>query len=309
MKMIIITLLVAFCLNTSAQTIDEEQVAIGNLKGTLTTPVKKTKKAVLMISGSGPTDRDGNSALGFINNGLKMVSEELTIAGYAVLRYDKRGIASSKEMVSNPSEQVFDDFVADAKDWVNFLSERGYSKIIIAGHSQGSLVGMLAAQQSENVVGFVSIAGLAEDAGTAIVRQLKSQSIEMAEGAQIKIDSIRMGYEVTRYNPLLISLFGPHIQGFLKSYIRYTPVDEIKKLNIPVLIINGTTDMQVGVDQAKALKEAYPAAELAIIENMNHVLKNVPDENPQANMATYSNPELPLSEGLITSITSFIKKL
>ncbi|MEP0985513.1 alpha/beta fold hydrolase [Ekhidna sp.] len=308
MKALLTITLIAICSLTIAQDFTEKQVEIGGLKGTLSTPNKKTKTAILLIAGSGPTDRNGNSAMGFVNNSLKMVSENLASAGYAVLRYDKRGIAESKKAVENPATIRFDQFVDDARSWLNFLKNEGYKKLIIAGHSQGSLVGMLAAQNNENVKAFISISGLSENAGDAIVRQLGAQSEELAMDARINIDSMKAGYSVNKYSPYLISLFGPAIQPFLKSYMAYTPNDEIKKLSIPILLVNGSTDIQVGIDQAQSLKESYPDAELIILEGMNHILKDAPLD-PGANMATYNNPDLPLSDGLMSGIISFIQKL
>ena len=89
----------------------------------------------------------------------------------------------------------------------------------------------------------------------------------------------------------------------------YNPSEEIKKLNIPILIVNGTTDLQVDEDQAKKLKEAYPEAELMIIDNMNHVLKDVTEDDITSNMATYNNPDLQLSDGLMEVMIGFVKSV
>ena len=308
MKKTLTALLLLMAIALYSQSFSEEQVSIGELKGTMTIPSTATSTAILIISGSGPTDRDGNSALGLNNNSLKMVAEAFTAAGYASLRFDKRGIAESRAAVTDQTSVRFNDFVEDARNWINLLAEKGYENIIIAGHSQGSLVGMLAAQDNEKVVAFISIAGLSDDAGNAIVRQLEAQSPVLAEDARINMDSIKAGYTVTKYNPYLISIFGPIIQPFLKSYIAYTPTEEIKKLSIPIMIVNGTTDLQIGIEQANQLKEAYPQSELLIIEGMNHVLKDAPMDMV-ANSATYNKPELPLSKGLMAGMLAFIKKL
>lgn len=308
MKTLFTLICLFIILSATGQQFTEKEVEMDKLKGTLSIPESKTNTAILLIAGSGPTDRNGNNALGFTNNSLKMAAHELSKTGYAVLRTDKRGIAASKEAVEDPTNLRFEHLVEDAKSWINFLNQEGYKKLIIAGHSQGSLVGMMAAQDNENVVGFISLAGLAEDAGEAIVRQLGAQSPVLAEDARVNIDSMKAGYTVKKFNPYLISLFGPAIQPFLKSYISYSPAEEIKKLDIPVLIINGTTDIQIEVSQADSLKKAYPKADLLIIEGMNHVLKDAPAD-PAANMATYNNPELPLSDDLMTGMITFIKKL
>ncbi|WP_425392632.1 alpha/beta hydrolase [Ekhidna sp.] len=309
MKRLIIPLIFFLSLSTTAQQPNEKQVEIGDLKGTLTTPKIKTDTAILIIAGSGPTDRNGNSAMGLNNNSLKMLATELTQAGYAVLRYDKRGIAESSEAVSDQQDLRFEHFVEDAVRWLSKLKEEGYNKLIVAGHSQGSLVGMLAAQNAEDVIAFISISGLSEDAGEAIVRQLGSQSPALAEDARINIDSMKAGHTVKKFNPYLISIFGPAIQPFLKSYISYNPTEELKKLGVPVLLINGTKDLQIGVDQAEALKDAYPNANLLIIEDMNHVLKSIASDDVALNAAAYNNPELPLSENLVSGIVQFIQNL
>ena len=292
----------------SAQEYTEEEVAMGDLRGTISVPKKKSRTAVLMISGSGPTDRDGNSKLGYENNSLKLVAQRIADQGVAVLRFDKRGIAGSQKAVSDPLALRFDDFVNDAKNWLDLLAGRGYKKLVVIGHSQGSLTGMLAARDNKRVKGFISIAGLADDAGVAIIEQLGRQAPILKDEAKVALDSLRAGHTVNKVNPFLTSLFGPQIQGFLKSYIQYTPKAEITKLTIPVLIINGTTDIQVGVENAEALQQAYPNSKLEIIEGMNHVLKIAPSD-PAANIATYNDPDLPLAGGLMEVILSFIKTL
>lgn len=307
-KLHLLSIAIILCFGSTAQKFISEEVAIDELKGTLTIPKKKTKTAILMISGSGPTDRDGNSAMGLSNNSLKMVSEELTLAGFAVLRFDKRGIAESAKAINNPRELRFEDLIDDTKEWLNLLSEKGYQNLIVIGHSQGSLVGMVASQNNDKVKAFISIAGSGTDVGTILLEQLGKQAPILVHEAKVTLDSIKSGHTVNKVNPFLVSLFGPQIQDFIRSYVMYDPSKEITKLDIPVLIINGTTDIQVGVDQANMLKKAYPNALLQIIEGMNHVLKDAPAEMA-ANMATYNNPTLPLSDGLMDSILSFIKKI
>lgn len=307
-KIYLLTAAIIFTLGLSAQKFTNEEVSIDQLKGTLSIPKKKTNTAIMLISGSGPTDRDGNSAMGLNNNSLKMVAEQLSIAGFAVLRFDKRGIAESNKAITDPTELRFENFIEDATNWLKFLNERGYQNLIVAGHSQGSLVGMIASQNNEKVKAFISLAGISVDVGTILLEQLNKQAPVLVPEATIALDSLRAGHTLNKVNPFLASLFGPQIQGFIRSYIAYSPSQEIKKMNIPVLIVNGTTDIQVGVDQAEKLKEAYPNAQLLIIEGMNHILKDAPAEMA-ANMATYNNPELPLSVGLMDGILSFIKTL
>ncbi|MBU3099718.1 MULTISPECIES: alpha/beta fold hydrolase [Clostridium] len=86
----------------------------------------------------------------------------------------------------------------------------------------------------------------------------------------------------------------------------YDPAVKINKLNIPVLIIQGSTDLQVTVDDAMILKNSNPDAVLKIIDGMNHILKDAPIEQ-EKNLKTYSNPKLPLSSMFKESLINFMK--
>jgi fermentation-respiration switch protein FrsA (DUF1100 family) len=119
------------------------------------------------------------------------------------------------------------------------------------------------------------------------------------------LDSLRSGKTVSKVNPVLLSLYRPSVQPYLISWIKYDPAVEIRKLMIPVMIVQGTTDIQTSLEDAKLLSAAKPDAKLMIIENMNHILKES-EADRQKNIATYSNPELPLKQGLVEALTSFI---
>ncbi|WP_197088647.1 alpha/beta hydrolase [Rufibacter radiotolerans] len=121
----------------------------GNLKGTLLSPAgAKKMPVVLLISGSGPTDRDGNNPA-MKNNSLKMVAEGLQAQGIASLRYDKRGIAESKAAGISEADLRFDQYAQDATAWAQKLKQdKRLSKVIILGHSEGSLIGMIAAREA-----------------------------------------------------------------------------------------------------------------------------------------------------------------
>ena len=200
----------------------------------------------------------------------------------------------------------FGNYVDDAEGFIKQLKKDSrFSKVIIAGHSEGSLVGMIAAQK-EKVAGFISISGASERVDKVIEQQLHAQSADLEDKATVILDSLKRGLLVKNVDPMLSNLFSPAIQPYMISWLKYEPKQEIKKLTIPVLILQGTTDMQVGVAEARELKKAYPKATLKIIEGMNHPLKQAPADREQ-NAATYINPKLPLSPGLMTSIVNFIE--
>lgn len=264
---------------------------------------------VLVIAGSGPTDRNGNSpALPGANNAYKLLAEALAAQGVATLRYDKRGIGGSGRV--DEASLRFDMLVDDAVAWVERLrSDRRFSRVIVAGHSEGSLIGMLAAARAR-ADGFISIAGPARRGSDIIRTQLMPQigGTPLWDGAQQILAALESGKTV---DPLpeamkpLAALFRPSVQPYLISWFRYEPATVLREFEMPVLILQGTTDIQVAVDEAKALHAARPAAELRIIEGMNHVLKEAPADRQQ-NLATYSNPDLPVVPDVTSAIVRFV---
>ena len=121
------------------------QSTIGALYGVIDLPQGEQQcPAVLVIAGSGPTDRDGNSAaMKKHNDSLKMLAGQLVSWGIAALRYDKRGVGESKSAAGVKEETRFEDMIADASLWLESLKANArFSTLGIVGHSQGSLVGM-----------------------------------------------------------------------------------------------------------------------------------------------------------------------
>ena len=280
----------------------------GTLYGTLLRPAAEgTFPVALIIAGSGPTDRNGNSPLGVNSNYLKMLADSLARHGIASLRYDKRGVAASQAAGLDESALRFDHYVADAVAWIEQLQQdERLTQVAVLGHSEGSLIGMLAAQQS-SVAAFVSLAGAAQSADSLILEQLREQPAAIREEAQATFGELRQGRTVANVSPGLQALFRPSVQPYLISWIKHHPAEIIAELSVPILIVQGTTDLQVPEAEAQRLAVAQPQAELVIIEGMNHVLKNAPTD-PVANGATYANPALPLADGLVASLVAFLGK-
>jgi len=281
----------------------------GDISGTLTLPENKGPFPVLLIiAGSGPTDRDGNSIMGVQTNAYKMLAETLTQKGIATLRFDKRGIGRSKSSMKSESELRFETYIEDVVEWIKLLkSDKRFSSVYIAGHSEGSLIGMIASEQT-NVAGYISIAGAGKSADKILQEQLRTKlTPQLIDESNKILESLRAGKTVSEVNSALISLYRQSVQPYMISWIKYDPEKEIAKLTMPVLIIQGTTDLQVTVDDGRLLSNANPKAKLLIIERMNHVLKES-DANAQQNMATYRNPALPLKPELVNAIVEFVKK-
>jgi pimeloyl-ACP methyl ester carboxylesterase len=276
------------------------------LFGTLTTPdLTKKYPVALIIAGSGPTDRNGNNPM-MKNNSLKMLAEVLAKNGIASLRYDKRGIGESKASAISEQSLVFENYTEDAKSWINLLKQdKRFSEVIIIGHSEGSLIGMIAGAKANK---FISIAGPGESADKLIKTQIESKANKQLNDLTFPIiDSLKSGNKVNKVDPMLNALFRPSIQPYLISWFKYNPQIEIKKLSVPILIVQGNNDLQVTVKDAETLSQANKNAELLIVDKMNHILKII-EGDKQANLESYNNESLPLSEIMTTKIVSFIKK-
>lgn len=282
----------------------------GSISGTLTMPANATDKVpvVLIIAGSGPTDRDCNSPkLGMNTNAYKMLANELGKAGIATVRYDKRLVGQSVSSTKQ-KELRFEDYVDDAVGLEQLLADdKRFSKVIVLGHSEGSLIGLLSVRD-QPVKAFISVAGAGRSADLIVTEQMKAQPQFIQDNFKLMLDSLRKGKFTPNIDPKIYAIAGPDVQPYLMSWFRYNPVKEMKKIKIPVLILQGSTDLQVPVSEAELLKKAKSEAQLVIIPNMNHVLKEAPADREQ-NLATYNKPDLPLKPELVTSIVTFVKGL
>ncbi len=293
------------------QFITEEKVLstpTGDLKGTLVMPQNsKSFSLVIIQAGSGPTDRNGNSGLGVKANAYRLVAEALSKKNIATLLIDKRGVASSMKAVKSEANMRFDDYIDDLIAWVGLLkSDKRVSKLFLAGHSEGSLVAMIAAQKVK-VNGYISIAGAGESIDKIIVWQYIQQAPKVALVVDSLFTRMRRNQKLDSVPKSLMSIFRPSVQPYMLSWMLHNPCAEIRKLKIPILILQGTTDIQVQVKEAEALKTCKPSATLKIIQGMNHCLKLAP-EDVAKNYATYADASLPLIPGLIEEIVTFINK-
>ncbi|MRX07517.1 alpha/beta fold hydrolase [Pseudoduganella sp. FT25W] len=286
------------------------EVGGGTVYGTELTPDGVTGKVpvVLLHSGSGPTDRDGNSTmLPGPNDSLKMVAEGLARHGIASIRYDKRAIGASALPVWKEENLRLDDYVSDAAAWLHKLrADPRFSRVVMAGHSEGAQIAAEACAQG-GADACVLIAGAGHTLDEILHDQLKDKLPPplMAESDRI-LASLKDGKAVAQVPPPLMSLYHPSVQPYLISSFQHDPRKAIAALNMPVLILQGTNDIQVSQDEAKALSAAAPKARLVIIEGMNHVLKIVgSDEALQ--QKSYVSPDLPVAPQLIDALSSFVK--
>ncbi len=304
-------LLMVLCFSATAQFVTEEKVletTTGKLKGTLMLPTKGKKFNLVVIqAGSGGTDRNGNGGAALKANSYRLIAEALAQKNIATLLMDKRGVAGSMGAIKSEAALRFDDYANDLASWIKFIkTDERISKIFIVGHSEGSLVGMIAAQK-EKIDGYVSLAGAGESIDKIIVWQYAQQLPKAATVVDSLFKRMRNEQKIDSVPPYLMSIFRPSVQPYIGSWIKYNPCEEIKKLTIPVLILQGNTDIQVTVKQAEMLRTCKPKATYKIIDGMNHILKNAPIDR-QKNIATYTDVSLPLMPSLVDELVNFINK-
>lgn len=279
------------------------------LCGTLLLPSVEQKGKVpvaLLVAGSGPTDRNGNN-MRMRNNSLKMVADDLAAAGIASLRYDKRAIGESAYPKFDQARATVDIYADDVKEWVEFLSkDKRFSSITIIGHSEGSLLALMAANSGAKVDRIVSLAGAGRSFDVLLREQLAQQPDQIKRAAYAIIDTLKSGKRCSDVPVFLNSLFLSSIQPFWISMFKQNPAKLAARLEIPLLIIQGDTDIQVKPTDAYALAAANHNAEMVIVHHMNHVLKHCHTVDKNEQMPLYSNPSLPLHEDLMPAIVSFI---
>jgi len=288
--------------------VNEENLTIDQFTdGTLTLPNNfQTGPLVIFIQGSGPVNRDGNAPM-MKNDGMKKIAQALADQGIAAFRYDKR-IFKMDRLKIKEKDLRFEDFVTDVNSIISyFKNDDRFNKVILAGHSEGSLIGMLAAAEGD-VDAYISLAGAGRPIHKIIVEQIAKQSPELSENAKIAFDEMLETGTTTNYSPYLESVFRASVQPFMHSWMKFDPAAEVAKLEIPVLIINGSFDIQVDVQDAEILNEAAKNSKIVILEKMNHIFRKIEGENLE-NTKAYNEPQRPLHPELIPVISEFVKSL
>ncbi|MHC5788310.1 alpha/beta hydrolase [Pseudomonas idahonensis] len=282
----------------------------GELYGSMLLPKSaQPVPVVLIISGSGPTDRDGNNPDGGRNDSLKRLAWVLAKHNIASVRYDKRGVAASLAATPDERNLTLDAYVADAVAWGKQLkADPRLGQLIVLGHSEGALIASLAAAQLD-AAGVISISGTARPVDQVLRQQL---SYRLPPALMVRsnelLDSLKAGQVDNDVPPALQVIFRPSVQPYLITLFREDPAAAFARLKMPALIIQGSNDIQVSIDDARVLKAAKPDAQLTLIDGMNHVLRIVPNDLKRQ-LASYKDPQLPLAAELGRSIISFIDGL
>lgn len=283
----------------------------GALQGTLLSPTTSTTSAVLIIPGSGPTDRDGNNPQGVTAATYKLLAEGLAERGIASVRIDKRGMFGSAAAWGDANDVTLDDYAHDVAQWIAATREKtNVDCVWVLGHSEGGLVALLAAQNTEGLCGVLLVATPGRPMGHVLRGQLQANpaNAPLLKQAFAAIDSLEAGkrVDVSALHPALQPLFHPAVQGFLISSFAVDPARLAAAVKLPLLILQGGRDLQVGEADARRLHAAAPGARLVVLPAVNHVLKRVTRDEPSANLATYRRTGMPLAPGVVDAIADFV---
>lgn len=312
--------MVAVCMATVAVAQPREVVVEcnwGSISATIDMPTQGAKSAVLIIAGSGPTDRYGNSGAGLNTFCYKMLGEALAEGGIAAMRYDKRGVGLSVLPAEDVPNLVLEDYIDDARACVEFLRKEGFERVFVAGHSEGGLIALsLAAEEECCFDGVVLLCAPGFNMADILNYQLSKQLVPAYMGLMVKstsiIKSLKAGKMVAEEDipNELMSLFHPVVQPFIISSMKYEPTELALKCRVPMLVVSGGRDIQVSVSNGNRIHEANPSAEHLVFENMTHVLKDADTSDRITQiMSIYTNANLPITEGLAPAIIEFVNNL
>lgn len=283
--------------------------SIGNkIYGTLLSK-NNHQKLVIIIAGSGPTDRDGNNPLGDEANSYKLLAHSLDSQNIATFRFDKRGVGKSVSTNFKESDLILDDYIKDAEKIYDYLHDTlGFKDIYFAGHSEGSLIGMIASQKKK-VQGYISIAGAGRPIDIILEEQINKQAVpdSIKNTIHFVFSELKKGKVVNGLPSSFDVIFRKSIQPYMISWLKYSPEKEIKKLKCPILILQGSCDIQVKVEDANNLHKGNPKSALHIIPLMTHTLKSA-GKDCVDQQKTYTDGTLPIDTNLVNSISEFIKK-
>jgi pimeloyl-ACP methyl ester carboxylesterase len=267
---------------------------------------------VLVVPGSGPTDRDGNNPLGVAAASYRLLAEGLARKGISSVRIDKRGMFGSKAAIADANKVTIADYATDLHNWIKSVrSETAARCIWIAGHSEGALVALTAAQRPDGICGVITVAGTGRKLGAVMRDQLKSNpaNAPILDAALSALDTLEEGKTVdaTTLPAPLQPLFNSAVQPFLIDILARDPAKLAASLRVPLLVIQGDNDIQVGVDDAKLLAAVQPKARLAIMRGVNHLLKVPALSDRSSNLASYGDPSLPIAPEVVEEIAKFVK--
>lgn len=284
----------------------------GPLRGTMLVPGEgQGSDIVLIIPGSGPTDRDGNSPQGLQASTYRLLAEGLAANGVASVRIDKRGMFASSAATADANAVTIADYADDVRSWISTIRERTSARCVwLLGHSEGGLVALAATNQTEYICGLILVSTAGRPLGDVLREQLISipAYAPLLDEALAATAALEQGqrFDTKDMNPVLLPLFRSQVQDFLVEAFSYDPAALLAAYEEPILILQGERDIQISVEDADRLSKANPKAEIILLPDTNHLLKSVTSSDRAANVATYANQHLPLAPGVIEAIERFL---
>ncbi len=258
---------------------------------------------VLIVAGSGPTDRNGNNNMGMTTNAYLKLAEALADMGWSSVRYDKRGIAASSGAIDSEYNMVPSKYIEDIGGIVHQLAMDN-SQIVLMGHSEGAIHCGEALAKYDLSYPFISLEGPGRSLDVTLKEQLKTKlNADLYSMAAAKIDSIKEGHTVYDQHFIWMSLFRKSVQPYMRELFSLVPCDIYPRIKGPVYIVDGGHDIQIMEAERTQLKECLPNAEFVTMPKMTHVL--VDSENPN-DTQVYNQPELPLSSDLIKALDTIL---
>lgn len=280
---------------------------LGPLQGEVIA-VQGARHAVVIIPGSGPTNRDGNTPSSGMRSDLyRLLAEGLAVAGVASIRIDKRGMFGSVEAIADANDVTVRAYAEDTAAWVARAADLAPC-VWLAGHSEGGLVSLVAAQDPPDAlcglillatpgrpVGRLMVEQVARNPGAApFVEELTSIVADIEAGAPRPVEQI---------SPALQPLFAEGVRDYMLDLFSWDPAALGAGWDGPALIVQGGADIQVGAEDARLLAQAMPQAERLDLPEATHMLK--PDQ-PGDPLATYREPDIALDPGLVPGIVGFL---
>jgi len=283
----------------------------GALHGTLLPPAEGGP-LLLIIPGSGPTDRDGNNPAGLRVASYRLLAEALAARGIGSVRIDKRGMFASAG-AADPNAVTIAAYVDDVRSWAAAIrAKTGASCLWLAGHSEGGLVALAAAQPGnmEGLCGVILMSTAGRPLGAVMREQLRANPanapvLDQALGALDRLEK-QESIDVSGLHPALQALFAPQVQPYLMDILVRDPAPLAARIVLPMLIVQGDRDLQISLADAQALHGAQPNARLVMLPGVTHALKRVASDDRAANMATYTDPALPIAPDVVAAIADFV---
>lgn len=310
-------LMVLLCFHASCGSSNASELNIeapgpqGPLKGSFLKAGPSAAPIVLIIPGSGPIDRDGNGPIGWRTDMYKLLAEGLSQKGISTIRIDKRGMFASQGAIDDPNDVTIAAYADDVQAWIKIAKVTTGSECVwVLGHSEGALVSLKAAQAASGICGLLLVAAPGRPIGTLLREQLQSNpgNAAVLEEAMSIIDTLEKGHKTDTHtmHHALQPLFSEGLQRYMIDLFSHDPSTLASTYDGPALVLQANRDLQVKMLDAERLMGTLPNGELTVLQDANHVLKRVENDDLMANLATYSDPSHALAPGIITALTDFI---